>query len=208
MLFIVRFSLKTKCEALSSTSGTCSKMGLIGDICSSKYGESMKSMKGCKYYNTICNSSIFAFCKCPGSYPTNQPSECETFLSVSLLPTLTAQQKVRNICNAVNKAHDSCGKCTRFGDPETSVSAPCSGDPLDVLSDLCTTYNNNSNCAEWRTWCASNSGAVMDSFCKRTDLMVKSFAAKSAVTGRAGWNLMLTSALTIALSSSFKFWAI
>ena len=150
--------------ALGLTSSSCTTMGLIGDICSTEYGESMRTMTGCKYYNPMCDSQVFTYCNCTGIFP-GVPTECNSTLSINLLPTLTAQQRVLYICNAVQNAHPSCAKCTSTS--TMAVAKPCQTDPLDVLSDLCTSYTSNVNCTEWNTWCSSNTGALMDSYCKR-----------------------------------------
>ncbi len=177
----------------------CSRMGLTGNICSSKFGEAMSSMRGCRFYNVLCSSQAFTTCNCSGSFPTTLPPSCEQNLSQNLPYTLLVQQKVRSICNAVNQNHPSCDKCTGTGS-ETSVSSPCLKDPLDVLSDLCTSYKDNANCSEWKTWCASNSGQARDSYCARSPSasLIKP-AAGAATSLRANLWAVLTAILAAAL---------
>ena len=182
-------------------------MGLIGDTCSSKYGESMSGMAGCKFYNTICSPQAFAKCNCSGAFPAAPPARCESALSAALPVTKRAQHKVRYICAATNQDHVSCDKCTAPGDAAV-VSSPCRDDPLDVLSDLCTAYPANANCTEWGYWCGNNSAsALVNTYCKRPQNQsllrstlaptgtAKSGAARSAPGGAA----LLLAALLLPL---------
>jgi hypothetical protein len=193
-------SLYKKCLVSElSTDASCSKISLVSNICSNKFGESMSGMRGCRYYNVMCSDEAFMTCNCSGSFPTTKPTSCEQYSSQNLPFTMLAQQKVRSICNAVNRNHLSCDQCTGTGS-ETSVSSPCTKDPLDVLSDLCTNYQGNVNCTEWKSWCAGNAGKVRDSFCTRSlnaSLIKATIGSAASVCGNV-WM-----ALVAALVASF-----
>lgn len=190
-------SLYKQCQVSEIASDTsCSKMGLMGNICSRKFGETMSGMRGCRFYNVMCSSQAFTTCNCSGSFPTTQPANCEQNMAQNLPFTLLAQQKVRSICYAVNRNHLACDKCTGTGS-ETSVSSPCTKDPMDVLSDLCTTYKDSVNCTEWKNWCADNSGKVRDSFCSRA-LDASLIKTTTGTAARLRGNVWIASAVFIA----------
>jgi hypothetical protein len=140
-------------------------MALIADVCSTKNGEMMGNMGGCRFYNPMCSSAHFVSCNCSGWNFTSSPSECVAGMHVSLPTTMIAQKQVWSICTAINRAHSSCSKCTGT---VATVSSPCLNDPLDVLSDLCTSYKDNANCSEWKTWCAANTDSLASFYCNRT----------------------------------------
>jgi hypothetical protein len=190
-------SLYRQCKVVAADT-KCSKMGLTGNICSNKFGETMSVMRGCRFYNVLCNSQAFSTCNCSGSFPTPLQPSCEQNLSQNLPSTLLAQQRVRSICNAVSQNHLSCDKCTGTGGA-ASVSSPCLKDPLDVLSDLCTSYKDNEGCTEWKTWCANNAGPVRDSYCARS---VNASLIKPAAGGAASLRRNAGSALAAVLVAS------
>jgi hypothetical protein len=171
-------SLVYSCNASKLQGGLCDTWSLVGGICSTKYGEAMTSMSGCKNYNVICDQSQATKCNC--TFPSSTPPECNT-MSPKLPPTMKAQQLVHSICSS--KALPACSKCavSTSMTPMMAMMSYCKDDPLDVLSDLCTAMPSSPNCTDWSAWCAGGTGNTLDAYCRRSSSTSSATGAAPAV---------------------------